>query len=126
MPPSDLQQTITDAVREVNAELRSRLDDFEDRSRRENLIFFGIPDAAAETWSQSEDKVREIVSTLGVQLPTDGISRAHRLGSYANKKCRPGREVGGQLGGPAYSGDVLPPREASDPKLGGYRGTPRN
>lgn len=89
MPPSNLQQTISDTVRGANAELRSRLDDFEDRSRRENLLFFGIPDAAAETWSQSEDKVREIMSTLGLQLPTDAISRAHRLGSYANKKCRP-------------------------------------
>lgn len=73
----------------MNAELCSRLNDFEDRSRRENLIFYGIADAAAKTWSQSEAKVRLIISNLDVQLPPDGISRAHRLGSYATKKCRP-------------------------------------
>ncbi|KAH8039533.1 hypothetical protein HPB51_007435 [Rhipicephalus microplus] len=47
---------IATAVRSEQASLRARLDEFEDRSRRENLIFYGIEDSVSETWADSEEK----------------------------------------------------------------------
>lgn len=87
---SRLDSSVASAVRSENAALRSRLDDYEDRSRRDNLIFHGIADTAAETWSDTEEKVRAILSSsFQMQLSDDAISRAHRLGSFVTDKCRP-------------------------------------
>lgn len=77
-------------MRNESAALSSRLDDFEDRSRRENLIFYGLIDSVSETWAESELKVREILSaSLKLELPNEAISRAHRLGTFVQNKCRP-------------------------------------
>lgn len=85
-----MRKAVADVLGDENAQLHARLDDFEDRSRRENLIFYGVADSASETWSQSEVKIREILSSfLSVSIPDEGISRAHRLGSYITNKCRP-------------------------------------
>lgn len=85
-----LQQVVADTVREESAELQSRLDDFEDRARRENLIFYGLADSSSESWAQSEEKVKALLcSSLGMQLSSDSISRAHRLGAFVATKCRP-------------------------------------
>ncbi|XP_077558141.1 uncharacterized protein LOC144173705 [Haemaphysalis longicornis] len=85
-----VHQVVTDTVRVETAELRSRLDNFEDRSRRDNLIFYGLEDTAEESWAESEEKVRALISaSLESVIPEDSISRAHRLGAYVPKKCRP-------------------------------------
>lgn len=47
---------IFDAVRNETVALSRRLDDYEDRSRRENLIFHGFPDKQSESWVESENK----------------------------------------------------------------------
>lgn len=87
---SNLQDFVMTTVRSENAALRSRFDDYEDRSRKDNLVFYGINDCNAETWAISEEKVRTIISnSFGIQLPVDGISRAHRLGTFIANKCRP-------------------------------------
>lgn len=71
-------------------EMHSRLDDLEDRSRRENLIFYGLADTSTETWSQSEEAIRNFASsTVEIEIPSDSIARAHRLGNYIETKCRP-------------------------------------
>lgn len=81
---------VATAVRSEHASLQARLDEFEDRSRRENLIFYGIEDSASETWADSEEKVRSILnSTLNLQLPDEAIARAHRLGTFSPHKTRP-------------------------------------
>ncbi|KAH8035076.1 hypothetical protein HPB51_004317 [Rhipicephalus microplus] len=54
---SHVQEMIATAVRREQASLRARLDEFEDRSRRENMIFYGIEDSASETWADSEEKI---------------------------------------------------------------------
>ncbi|XP_070389694.1 uncharacterized protein [Dermacentor albipictus] len=72
--------------------LNQRLNEFEDRSRRENLIFHGVADSAAETWAQSEEKICSVLnSALGMNLnkSDDRISRAHRLGRFIPNKSRP-------------------------------------
>lgn len=87
---SRLDCLVASAVRSENAALRARLNDYEDQSRKDNLIFHGITDTAAETWSDTEKKVRAILSSsIKMQLSDDAISRAHRLGSFVTDKCRP-------------------------------------
>ncbi|XP_077560637.1 uncharacterized protein LOC144175438, partial [Haemaphysalis longicornis] len=85
-----VHQVVTDTVRVETAEIRSRLDNFEDWSRKDNLIFYGLEDTAEESWAESEEKVRALISaSLESVIPEDSISRAHRLGAYVPKKCRP-------------------------------------
>ncbi|KAG0419575.1 hypothetical protein HPB47_004010, partial [Ixodes persulcatus] len=77
---TDVEETVTLLSRE-NASLRSRLDEFEDRSRRDNLIFYGAPDSNSETWAVSESKVRDVIANeMKIIVPPEGIIRAHRLG----------------------------------------------
>lgn len=85
----DIASTVSVAVRSETANLARRLDEIEDRSRRENLLFHGFPDVPSESWSDSEKRVREVLSsTLNMQLSEESIARAHRLGKYQPNKCR--------------------------------------
>lgn len=73
------------------AVLNQRLNEFEDRSRRENLIFHSIVDTAAETWAQSQEKVCSILNSalsLNLNSSDDRDSRAHRLGRFVPNKSR--------------------------------------
>lgn len=66
------------------------LHDAENRLRRSNLLFFGLPDASDETWSASEKKIVQLCKeTLGVEVEPSQIERAHRLGKFHAEKCRP-------------------------------------
>ncbi|XP_077516735.1 uncharacterized protein LOC144127664 [Amblyomma americanum] len=73
-----------------NSQLRARLSELEDRQRRDNLLFYGIPDAQSGSWAQSEEKLVKVLSSC-LEIPTSEIliDRAHRLGEFASKKCRP-------------------------------------
>lgn len=77
----------------IGAQLRkieSRCEDAENRLRRSNLLFFGIPDEMSETWSTAENKVINLCSEkLGVNLQSTQIERSHRLGQFQTEKCRP-------------------------------------
>lgn len=87
---TEIQRTVSEAVNAQSAEFTSRLNELEDRSRRDNLIFYGIPDNSSETWAESEGHIRDICSRfLEFELPEGAISRAHRLGSFAASKTRP-------------------------------------
>ena len=57
--------------------LEEKLDSAENHSKRNNLLFYGIPTAAGETWSDCEDKVMNIIKT-DMKI-TDGVAieRAH-------------------------------------------------
>ena len=74
-------------IEEIQASLESlaeKLDDLENRSRRNNLCFDGLhedEDTSTETWQQSEDKVNRIISEqLGLNAENILIERAHRVG----------------------------------------------
>ncbi|XP_065304914.2 uncharacterized protein [Dermacentor albipictus] len=70
--------------------LHSRLNDAEDRARRNNLLFYDLPDSADETYSKSEEKILKIFAdTLKVDISTNNIARAHRIGRFATGKARP-------------------------------------
>ncbi|XP_077558922.1 uncharacterized protein LOC144174231 [Haemaphysalis longicornis] len=87
----DLPRVVDEAVRDRTTAINSRLDELEDRSRRENLIFYGIPDLLpSENWSESETKIRDCLSNLlQLTLTDEAISRAHRLGSFTVNKHGP-------------------------------------
>ncbi|XP_075527052.1 uncharacterized protein LOC142559322 [Dermacentor variabilis] len=66
-------------------------DELENRSRRNNLLFFGIDDEnESETWDESERKVISVCSAkLGITVEPSTIERAHRMGKHNNDKPRP-------------------------------------
>lgn len=68
----------------------TKLDDFEDRARRSNLVLFGLKDRERETWAESEACVLQFCSKeLEISLDAMDIERAHRLGKYNANKNRP-------------------------------------
>lgn len=77
------------ALRDLS-NLKTRCNDAEGRSRRSNLLFFGLPDKDKETWNQSEGLVVELCfEKLGIRVDPIRIERAHHLGSFNEQKCRP-------------------------------------
>ncbi|KAL1472348.1 hypothetical protein MTO96_039398, partial [Rhipicephalus appendiculatus] len=75
---SDVPRLITETVKAQGQALSARLDDLEDKSRRENLLFFGISDSPNETWAQSEGHVRDLLSRhLDMHISDSEASRAH-------------------------------------------------
>ncbi|KAG0425776.1 hypothetical protein HPB47_027082 [Ixodes persulcatus] len=70
--------------------VNSRCDDAENRLRRSNLLFFGIPDSQTETWTQSEEKViRLCAQSMGIEISPGNLERSHRLGKFTANKNRP-------------------------------------
>ena len=61
-------------------EIKDKLNDLENRSRRNNLRIDGIIEEENESWSQSEKKLQEIIKDQ-LQFERDiEIERAHRIG----------------------------------------------
>lgn len=90
---SDLETARADTAQTSHMvlEMNARMDDAENRSRRNNLIFYGVPDPVPhETSVQSEEKIIKLCSDhLHVTLEPTDIERAHRLGHHTNGRCRP-------------------------------------
>lgn len=64
------------------------VDDLNNRMRRNNLIFKGIPEEPDEKWEDTERLITEFVSThLGIQAGE--IERAHRVGRPKPEQSRP-------------------------------------
>ncbi|KAH9367197.1 hypothetical protein HPB48_006125 [Haemaphysalis longicornis] len=70
--------------------LTARINDSENRSRRNNLVFYGHQDTQNESWEESEKIVIEHCNRLlqTTVQPRD-IERAHRIGTFRAGKCRP-------------------------------------
>ena len=68
-------------------EQNDKLRVLEDRSRRDNLRFDGIPEYKNETWADTEDILKD---TLREQLGMNNIKieRAHRTGTNTQSTCR--------------------------------------
>ncbi|XP_040062185.1 uncharacterized protein LOC120837076 [Ixodes scapularis] len=71
--------------------LEARFDDAENHSRRNNLIFYGIPNSTGpETFAQSEQLViRHCRDHLNITIDPKEIERAHRLGHHTSDRPRP-------------------------------------
>src|SRR5258705_4516970 len=71
-------------------ELR-QVQDLEDRSRRQSLIFYGITERRGESWKDAEEEVVNLCKSFGL-CPRDlqlYIDRAHRLGLFTPGRIRP-------------------------------------
>ncbi|XP_049516647.1 uncharacterized protein LOC125942507 [Dermacentor silvarum] len=84
-------QTTSATTTRLISVLEARLDDAENRSRRNNLLFYGLPDTnPTETYSQTEDLIiRHCSDHLDTQLSSNDIERAHRLGRHSKDRKRP-------------------------------------
>ncbi|KAL8569802.1 hypothetical protein ACOMHN_006528 [Nucella lapillus] len=63
------------------ADLEEKLDMAENRSRRCNLLFWGIPTAVRETWEDCEKKMMDIIHNKMEIDDNIVIDRAHRVGT---------------------------------------------
>ncbi|XP_049524200.1 uncharacterized protein LOC125945878 [Dermacentor silvarum] len=83
------QASATRSLEQQVSAVRNKNVDLENRSRRLNLIFYGIDDGNhSETWIQSENLVKSICkANLGIEL--NSIQRAHRVGHYSVRFKRP-------------------------------------
>lgn len=74
--------------------LRDKADDLENRSRRNNLCFEGIPEEQEqykkESWAEAEEKVMKILEDKMPELSVRDIKveRAHRVGARKSSKPR--------------------------------------
>ncbi|XP_075747190.1 uncharacterized protein LOC142804298 [Rhipicephalus microplus] len=84
-------KTLTNEMIHKICNLESRVDDSENRSRRNNFIFYGIPDTTkTETYSDSEEIIIcHCSDTLQLTIPPSEIERAHRLGRFSENRIRP-------------------------------------
>ena len=77
-----LKNEVTE-LRNSNWYLQRKLDDLENRSRRQNIIVNGLPQRGQyKNWDTTEAIVRELIqNSLKVKLEPDDIQRAHRIHS---------------------------------------------
>ena len=63
-----------------------KVDDLENRSRRNNLCFDGIPEDKNETWMTTEHKIKQVLTDhLDVKTEDFSIERAHRVGKVKSQ-----------------------------------------
>lgn len=71
----------TEALKEQVASLDSKLVQMEAEARRKNLLFFGIPRAAGETWATCEETVHRLITRDMKLRGPFFIERARRIGA---------------------------------------------
>ena len=70
-------------------EIRRKLVDLEDRSRRNNLRILGIKEDPRESWEECENKIFDLLEEkLEMETSNITIERAHRVGENSNDKER--------------------------------------
>ena len=98
-----MEKTIEDQtkIKKESARLARQVRDLEDKlsylegqSKRNNLVFDGIPEGKDETWDDCEAAVRKILEEkMGMEeawRDTDiAIERAHRIGRFSKGRTRP-------------------------------------
>lgn len=77
-------------ILDENKQLKDRIINLECQSRRNNLKFLGIQESNGnEYWNDTENLVRETISSLDIDTDGMNIERAHRLGSKKDGVVRP-------------------------------------
>lgn len=82
-------EIIDDKCEVLSNTMMDKLADLEDRSRRNNIIVYGIPEATGETWEKSEQLVREVITDLGEVESEIELDRTHRMGKKGGPTPRP-------------------------------------
>lgn len=68
---------------------QKKLDDFEDRSRRRNLVVFGLPESDRESASSLKYAITEDLIRVKLGLSVSTVERVHRIGKKRSDKPRP-------------------------------------
>ncbi|KAH9362121.1 hypothetical protein HPB48_002099 [Haemaphysalis longicornis] len=69
-------------------DLQSRNNRLENRSRQQNLVFYGVDDNnRAETWDKSENLITSICKEK-LEIDLQSIQKAHRVGRYTESRNR--------------------------------------
>lgn len=76
------------ALETAVSQLTDKNDDLENRSRRNNLVVYGLEEPVNETPASLLDSVTELL-TRKLSVTCDAIERCHRLGIPAEGKIRP-------------------------------------
>ena len=81
-------------MKKMISQLTSKVPYLEGQSKRDNLVFFGIPEQQEETWDDCKDEVRKVLDEnlklQGALSDTEvGIERAKRIGKKQQGKTRP-------------------------------------
>lgn len=69
--------------------LEAKIDELENRGRRNNLIIYGLTEIRTETTETLTKAVSDEVFQLKLGVSVNGIERIHRLGQKAENKVRP-------------------------------------
>lgn len=84
---NEQESTIRTITKEVK-QLHDKSVDSENRSRRNNLVFYGFNHSESVTWEQSELLLKNICKeSLGLELQS--VERVHHIGHYSATKNRP-------------------------------------
>ena len=84
----ELQGEVTSLKKELEVN-RTKLDDLENRSRRNNIVVHGVEEKEKETWEETEDILcTKLSESLGLTISPEHFERAHRTGK-PNSKGRP-------------------------------------
>ncbi|KAM7297306.1 uncharacterized protein ISCGN_022459 [Ixodes scapularis] len=92
---STLQTTVSacqEKITELEANIKTiskKLDDLENRSRRANLIIYGIEEKDTENSEILERVVSDEIFGKLLNTPISGIERIHRLGKKTDQRIRP-------------------------------------
>lgn len=73
----------------VTSEVQRKLSDLEDRSKRNNLIVYGISETSGETESDLKQAIVNEVFTKKLGVKVTNIERIHRIGNRADARHRP-------------------------------------
>lgn len=83
----------TTTIRETMTKITEKADYLEGQSKRNNVVVDGIPESQNESWKETEDKVRGVITEkLHLDSSQMVIERAHRTGNpsgYSGKRPRP-------------------------------------
>ena len=72
-----------------NQSLTDELDELEQYSRRNCLVFHGLPESTGSAGVDNTTGAKlQVVGSLGVQLDPGCIDRCHRMGPYVVRICR--------------------------------------
>ena len=74
-----------DYVNDSLTDIRNKLTELEDRSRRNNIRIDGIAEEPGETWEECERKVHRLLSEE-LDINDVVIERAHRVKAYSHEK----------------------------------------
>ena len=69
-------------------DLGNKLDDLENRSKRNNLCSEGFPESPNETWQESESKVKHLISSHMPEVGTDFVIERRAVRTRSDSKPR--------------------------------------